>query len=51
MSDFDVDPFLVDATILPFNCDKYCLITKDHGHVLSGDLRIVKNKKMEKVDL
>ena len=45
MSDFDVDPFLVDATILPFHCEKYRLITKDHDHILSGDLRIVKNQK------
>ena len=43
-SGLDVDQFLGNPTILPCNYDKYPFVDKDHGHILTGILRIINVK-------
>ena len=43
MSELGADQFL---RILPCNCGKFTLTDKDHGHILTGDLRVIKSNKL-----
>lgn len=45
----DVDNFLQDNTSLPCSCARSPFRDKHHGHVISGDLRIVTNNKLRKL--
>ena len=46
----DVDRFLADPTMLWCNCDKPPFAEKDYCHVLTVDLRTIKNIKLRKVN-
>lgn len=43
LSEIDVDHSLTDLTTLPLSCDKSPFVDKNHGHILTGYLRITKN--------
>ena len=45
----DVNAFLNDNSIYPCSCNNSPFVDKDHGHILTGDLRIVKNNKLRKL--
>ena len=45
MLELDFDQFLADSTALPCNCCKPPIVDKDYGHILTGNLRIIKNDK------
>ena len=45
----DVDAFLADRTILPCSCADSPFIDEHHGHIITGDLRIVQNNKLRKL--
>lgn len=49
VSNIDVVSFLQNSDIEPCSCRDPPFIDKDHCHVLTGDLRIVKNTKLHKV--
>ena len=48
-SNLDVDRFLADPAVLPCSSDKSSSIDNDHGYILTGDLRIIKNYKLRKI--
>ena len=45
----DVEAFLQDESILPCNCSDSPYKDKHHGHIISGDLRLVTNNKLRKL--
>ena len=45
----DVDSFLADPSILPCSCTDSPFVDAHHGHIISGDLRIVENNKLRKL--
>lgn len=45
----NVDSFLQDQSILPCECANSAFTNKHHGHVISGDLRLVKNNRLRKL--
>lgn len=45
----DVDLFLANPTIFPCDCEKSIFVGKDHGHILTRDLRIMRNNKLRKI--
>ena len=45
----DVDAFISDETILPCNCACSPFIDNDHGHIMTGDLRIVADNNLRKL--
>ena len=45
----DVDTFLKDTTSLPCTCASSTCKDDHHGHVVSGDLKIVTNSKLRKL--
>jgi len=49
ISELDVDAFLVDNSILPCSCLNSHYQDDHHGHVITGDLRIVKDNKLRKL--
>ena len=49
LSDLDIDSFLVDNSVLPCSCENSCYKDHHHGHVITGDLRIVKDNKLRKL--
>ena len=49
LAELDVDSFLVDNTILPCSCADSPYSDDHHGHIISGDLRIVKDNKLRKL--
>ena len=49
MKSLDVDEFLRDNTYLPCTCAHSQFKDGHHGHVISGDLRIVNNNKLRKL--
>ena len=42
----DVDAFLADNSILPCDCEHSSFVNGHHGHVMSGDLNIVQDRKL-----
>ena len=45
----DVDQFLENDSTLPCNCAESPFRDKHHGHIISGDLRLVENNKLRKL--
>lgn len=45
----DVEAFLADPTILPCSCANSPFVDEHHGHIITGDLRIVRNNKLRKL--
>ena len=45
----DIDLILQDRTIIPCNCHLSEFKDPDHGHIITGDLRIVQNNKLRKL--
>ena len=48
-TNFNVSEFVKDKTVLPCNCSSSSFTDKHHGHIVSGDLRIVQNNKLRKL--
>lgn len=48
VSELDADQFLGDSTIMPCDCDKSPFDDKDHGHILTRILRLIKNNILRK---
>jgi len=42
----DLDAFLRDETILPCNCANSPFIDSHHGHIITGDLKVVTDSKL-----
>ena len=49
VQELDVDAFLANPAILPCSCTDSSFKDAHHGHIISGDLRIVQNKKLQKL--
>ena len=49
VQELDVDAFLADSSILPCSCTDSPFVDAHHGHIISGDLRIVENNKLRKI--
>ena len=49
VQDVDVDAFLANPSILPCSCDSSSFKDNHHGHIITGDLRIVENNKLRKL--
>ena len=45
----DIDSFLEDPSLLPCSCAGSSFIDTHHGHIITGDLRIVENNKLRKL--
>lgn len=41
--------FLQNNIVLPCSCERPDLINKDHQHIITGDLWIIKNIKLKKL--
>ena len=48
VNNLDLDNFLHDPTSLPCTCDKSPFVDKHHKHLVTGDLRIIKNNTLRK---
>ena len=49
IQDLDVDEFLANPSILPCCCADSPFRDNHHGHIISGDLRIVESNKLRKL--
>ena len=49
VQEVDIDTFLADSSILPCSCADSPFIDRHHGHIITGDLRIVQNNKLRKL--
>lgn len=49
VQELDVDAFLSDSSILPCSCANSSFKDEHHGHIITGDLRIVENNKLRKL--
>ena len=49
VSNINLNSFIQNPDIEPCSCRDLRVIDKGHGHILTGDLRIVKNSKLRKV--
>ena len=49
ISELDVDAFVADNSILPCSCGDSPYRDDHHGHVITGDLRIVQDNKLRKL--
>ena len=49
VASLDVDRVLQDPTSLPCRCTDSPFIDHHHGHIISGDLRIIKNNQLRKL--
>ena len=49
VSSLDVDRFLQDPTSLPCSCSNSPFVDKHHGHIVSGDLRLIENNRLRKL--
>ena len=49
MSSLNVENFIQDNSVLPCPCANSSFTDKHHGHIISGDLRLVKNNKLRKL--
>ena len=45
----NVESFIQDNSILPCQCSNSSFSDKNHGHIISGDLRLIKNNKLRKL--
>ena len=45
----DIESFIQNETIIPCNCQNSQFKDPDHGHIITGDLRIVHNNKLRKL--
>ena len=45
----NVESFIQNNSILPCQCSNSSFSDKNHGHIISGDLRLIKNNKMRKL--
>ena len=49
VSSLDLPAFVKDNTILPCNCKDSPFKDDHHGHIISGDLRIITDNKLRKI--
>ena len=49
VSSLDLSAFVKDNTILPCHCKDSPFKDNHHGHIISGDLRIVRDNKLRKI--
>ena len=49
VQELDIDAFLADSSILPCSCADSSFVDAHHGHIITGDLSIVQNKKLRKL--
>lgn len=49
VTSLDVDKFLRDQTSLPCHCKDTSFSDSHHGHIISGDLRLIDNNKLRKL--
>ena len=49
VNNLDLDSFLNDDSILPCECEGSPFIDKDHKHIITGNLKIIKNNKLRKL--
>ena len=49
VSSLDVDRFLQDPASLPCGCSDSPFVDKHHGHIVSGDLRLIENNRLRKL--
>ena len=49
VTSLDVQSYLKDSSFLPCNCADSPFRDKHHGHIISGDLRLVKDNKLRKL--
>ena len=49
VKDLDVDNILGDIDKLPCNCEGSPFIDNNHGHIITGNLKIIKNNKLRKL--
>ena len=49
VSSLDVDLFLRDSSSLPCHCSDSPFKDDHHGHIISGDLRIIENNRLRKL--
>ena len=49
VSSLDVDDFIKDPSKLPCNCGTSSFSNSHHGHIISGDLRLITNNKLRKL--
>ena len=49
VSEVNIEDFVEDNNIYPCHCENSPFKDKDHGHIITGDLRIVTNNKLRKI--
>ena len=49
VTSLNVENFIQNNSILPCECANSTFSNKHHGHIVSGDLRVVKNNKLRKL--
>ena len=49
VSSLDVERFLQDSSSLPCSCENSPFSDRNHNHIISGDLRLVKNNQLRKL--
>ena len=49
VKELDVDTFLADPSTLPWMCAESPYVDGDHGHIITGDIRIIQNNKLRKL--
>ena len=45
----DINAFIQNEAIMPCNCEDSPYKDSEHGHIVTGDLRIVRNNKRRKL--
>ena len=45
----NVENFIQDNSALPCQCATFSFSDNHHGHIISGDLRLIENEKLRKV--
>ena len=45
----DINSFIQDENIIPCNCENSPYKDSEHGHIITGDLRIIRNNKLRKL--
>ena len=49
VQDINVEAYIADPSLLPCSCASSPFVDRTHGHVITGDLNIVKNEKLRKL--
>ena len=49
VQNIDIASFLNDPTTVPCNCADSPFVDENHGHIVTGDLNIVKNRKLKEL--